>query len=625
MKKLSRIILSIVLIVPMLVGCLSTLGIFSSVPNLDLNSPSPSVESSMGGGGQNSLTDPIEPDFPQISDDNDDVEAEVTEYVFKPYEYYFIDYFNLPEELYTVDETTSAVTIDYTNIKKTTTTEGISLSHNDNVFYTVTSDDLTGSGSESDPYVVHSTNGFLYLTNSSFLGSQQKKFVEIKSDVILNDESFDENGNPKGGDGVVYNFQRKLVLNKSEINGNAHYIMGVYLNYPTSENVGLFMNSTINKLENINYDNFYICGKTNVYSVAGTINNLISVNLYHGYVCASDRHCYGYAGHMGYVSDCNSYANVTGLYDVGGFCRTVDVIENSNNYGRIKGSSNNVAGFLANKYTKKDMIISNCKNYGDIYGGSEVAGILTYHPSNDLIINNCVNYGNINATSNAGGILGALALDAVGTIFNCSNYGNIINNKYLSYRSCGALVGQVNGKMTLQECKAQMDMNVSTTASIIGSTWSFNHDVIVQKIQATILNFKNNTAILGDLNLNTKLHIQNLDLNISSTTDKTVRLFSVENSTNTFLNLKNIMCKIDFNSTINILSGKSFPKENRYFDSMLLLGAEKNEYIGENFSGFYFSWKTGKVGLVAFDGRGTFQGQIDEEWLVRKGYQKKEI
>ena len=46
---------------------------------------------------------------------------EVTEYTYKTYEDYFIDYFNLPAETYTRDETTGVVTIDYTKITRTTT------------------------------------------------------------------------------------------------------------------------------------------------------------------------------------------------------------------------------------------------------------------------------------------------------------------------------------------------------------------------------------------------------------------------------------------------------------------------------------------------------------------------
>lgn len=55
MKKILRIILCAVLMVPMLVGSLSTLGIFSSAPETTLNTLSPAVETPNGGGGGKTL------------------------------------------------------------------------------------------------------------------------------------------------------------------------------------------------------------------------------------------------------------------------------------------------------------------------------------------------------------------------------------------------------------------------------------------------------------------------------------------------------------------------------------------------------------------------------------------
>jgi len=66
-------------------------------------------------------------------------------------------------------------------------------------------------------------------------------------------------------------------------------------------------------------------------------------------------------------------------------------------------------------------------------------------------------------------------------------------------------------------------------------------------------------------------------------------------------------------------------KELLKIDACLYLSNNYHSYYGSNFSGFYVSWRTGKIGLVALDGRGSFQGKIDEEWLRAKGFEKKEI
>ena len=45
-------------------------------------------------------------------------------------------------------------------------------------------------------------------------------------------------------------------------------------------------------------------------------------------------------------------------------------------------------------------------------------------------------------------------------------------------------------------------------------------------------------------------------------------------------------------------------------------GVQKGCYYGDDFSQYYFSWKLGKIGHVALDGRGDFQGKIDTKFHV---------
>ena len=44
---------------------------------------------------------------------------------------------------------------------------------------------------------------------------------------------------------------------------------------------------------------------------------------------------------------------------------------------------------------------------------------------------------------------------------------------------------------------------------------------------------------------------------------------------------------------------------------------------GNDFSEFYVDFKTGKLGLKSFLGKGFYQGQITETWLLSHGYEKK--
>jgi len=50
-----------------------------------------------------------------------------------------------------------------------------------------------------------------------------------------------------------------------------------------------------------------------------------------------------------------------------------------------------------------------------------------------------------------------------------------------------------------------------------------------------------------------------------------------------------------------------------------------SKYYGDDFSGFFVNLKTGKVELKALNGKGLFQGKVDENVLRYKGYEKLEI
>ena len=56
-------------------------------------------------------------------------------------------------------------------------------------------------------------------------------------------------------------------------------------------------------------------------------------------------------------------------------------------------------------------------------------------------------------------------------------------------------------------------------------------------------------------------------------------------------------------------------------DESDLNGTKSKQAFGKDFKGFYWSWRTGKIGIKSIDGNGFFQGDVDEEFLNNKGYQ----
>ncbi len=196
----------------------------------------------MGGGGQNSLDSPKTPKNDSFdSDKNKDylsdkkdtsLEEETEEYIVSYKE--FTDYF--------------------TN-------------------FAITEKDLTGTGTLSDPYVVHSTNGFLHLSDSSRSGSLNNKKIVLNCDIVLNDEVFDEEGNPSEGDGVVFKWDPIGTGTNLIIDGQGHSIKGLYINnLSATEWSGLFSGVVIQEVSNLVMERFYINSSLYAFTIASNIN-----------------------------------------------------------------------------------------------------------------------------------------------------------------------------------------------------------------------------------------------------------------------------------------------------------------------------------------------------------------
>ncbi len=588
MKKLSQILLSVILAIPMIFGGLSTLGVFSNNALNDTEMLSPTVEIPMGGGGQNSLTDPNFPDFPQP---NDDKETEIAEYTFKTYEDYFTD-LNITKE-------------------------------------TITEEDLTGTGSKTNPYIVHSTKGFLYLTNDSISQiSLDSKYVELNCNLVLNDETFDENGNPSGGDGNVYSWEPICTGRNMYFNGDGNEIKGLYINKPETEYIGLFGARgslrciVLKEVKNFNMRNCFIIGKKNVSAFCNTGSVVMNCNVLSGTIKAES----GVAGLINSVEmsieNCTNHANIVSSSSASGIVSNSAQsasISNCKNYGKIVGQGY-VAGIVA---TQKCNIIEQCINYGDIEGVQYVAGISAQHDFEARYIN-CENYGDIQASYMiCGGIVGCSESEA--EFLFCKNYGNIG-----SKNASGQLIGRIYNRRSqnaiasfnVVDCSFS-DYSLHPIMGMINSSKG-PIDVFLNKCKV-FSNKSGNLSCILFKNSTEKVNLKMKNMNVEISNQKQINLYD-DVSAGVDFEMKNVFFDLSANSIngiLNQITNNETTKCN--IDSVLLLNNEDKFYYGTNFTGFYFSWKTGKIGLIALDGRGTFQGQIDEEWLNKKGYTKKEI
>jgi len=550
----------------------------------------------MGGGGN-----------PLKSDNNGDLPhpdtQESTTYTFKTYEDYFIDNFNLPEETYTRDETTGVVTINYSNIKRTTANGETKLSYNGNVFYTVTSQDLTGTGSQTDPYIVNSLKGFLYLSNDRLGRGFYDKFVKLNCDIVLNEEIFDKNGNPSGGDGVVYSWPNNISGYALKLDGNGNSIIGVYHNNPQSTTVTRFLAGSVTEIKNINFINTFLSGRSEVYGLGNAVKRISNVNMY-GTIMGSQGSVSAFVVNAAKISDCKNYAEV-------------------------HAAGNRCSGFVL---LPDDTEIRNCKNYGNIYGAGIIGGIAAFAYMANCDIIGCVNYGNItsSADQSRGGIIGIVS--GVVNIINCANYGNI----YCKANAIsGGLIGQIINSYgsnddfyvcaNIKNTKIELDYNFSNCSAVFAYMQKNAARKMDVNIDGLIVNVKNaDERKFCGMSYNpagkegTVLNFKNIVIN-AETSDYGVYYFFEGMPYE--LKLKNVIvmgnCSL-FNTT-------DLNSEFYYIDGYICFGSNTKLYIGENFANFYFSWRTGKIGLVTLDGRGSFQGKIDEDWLLNKGFEKKVI
>ena len=402
MKKMARVLAIIFLLVPMVFGAM-----FLST-NLTHNATQTTQN---GGGGANLLDSPKtgdnsdfddiknDDDLPSESDNDCDLTWETPTY--KTYDDYFVD---LDISAETIDEK-----------------------------------DLSGSGTAIDPYVVRSTKGFLWLTNGELSRINLiSKNVILACDIILNDESFDENGVPSGGDGVVYSWENIKKCKSLCFDGNNFSISGLYIN-TTGKVIASMMgeeSAPLQEVKNLKMKNVFLKSSYRVAPICYATYVLKNCAVENGYVYAGDYSA-GIALFSNTVSNCVNKANVytSSAQGTGGivsknYVYDDCVISNCINYGDIytlsseSGFPARMGGIIGKPMGKTR--VENCKNFGDIISDDQqIGGIVGIAWAVDIIIQDCDNYGIIAGNFNIGGILGNTYTNSSCYISGCNNYGQV--------------------------------------------------------------------------------------------------------------------------------------------------------------------------------------------------------
>jgi len=498
--------------------------------------------------------------------------------------------------------------------------------------------DLSGGGTASDPYVVHSTNGFLWLAKKiNFNG----KNIVLDCDIILNDEVFDEDGNPSGGDGYVYSWYPIQTGNSATvIDGKGHKIVGMYYNDNTQKHIGLFGYNFGGTCQNISFENLFLFGKEYVRSV--------------GTFCKE-------------ITNCKTQGAIKAENNCAGICYNSAKVENCINYANITSVTGGVAGGIATRGT----MFLNCKNHGDVSAKQQVGGILAFETPLSLRIEGCDNYGDVKATEQyyAGGIIGlAYTQQSNLMIKNCNNYGDVYAEKgyvagiigfaegYLDVVNCtnkgdvnwidlhGELVGAFRAQygnvkdsyLRIINSKVEKNVDYSSEDRFVGGFYNAKDSMKIE-----ILNCSVKINVIGNKNYNFIVVYIPANIDLVSVKNLDIVLIS-ENSTpkiSILSNKPNIQTKYDFeninvyikapsDNAVQLFSGGEYGdnvKVDGVVSTVVTPQKAYKTYYGNNFSGFFSYWKNSEIGLKAFSGKGFYQRNVTEEYLTSKGYEKKVI
>ncbi|MDO4543282.1 MAG: GLUG motif-containing protein [Clostridia bacterium] len=295
----------------------------------------------------------------------------------------------------------------------------------------------SGSGTQSNPYIIKTAAQLAYLASSVNSGTTYSGlYIELANDIELNDydaKYWILNATPWTPIGTSSNSFR------GNFNGKGFAISGIYIDSINSYQ-GLFgycgYGATI---ANLAIKDSYIKGDDHVGGVVGW-------NYYDSTVtnCYNTGTVIGTGDEVGGVVGCN-FGTVTGCHNVGtiigddgggvvGFNR--NAVTNCHNTGTISGSD--VGGVIGWNY--ENSTVTNCYNIGAVSGGGAggVVGI------NSDTVSNCYNTGTVSGNSNVGGVVGE---SSRATVTNCYNTGKVSGGDYV-----GGVAGWNYENSTVNNC-----------------------------------------------------------------------------------------------------------------------------------------------------------------------------
>ena len=322
-----------------------------------------------------------------------------------------------------------------------------------------------GIGTQSSPYEISTLSNLLWLSETESVWEDGNYFIQT-ADINASDT---QNWNDGAGFSQIgYDY---IPIFQGNYNGNNHTIDSLYINRPSTRQVGLFGIIDDAQIYNLGVTNANIMGDSNVGALVGItyyddsyINNCYST----GEVNANGTvgGLIGTKFSEGLISDSFSMCNVSSNGgNVGGFigsCSFANNISNCYAKGNVNGIGDNVGGFIGKfEYTS----LSDCFSTGDVTGLGDFIGSFIGH-SYHSNIQNSYSTGEVVGGSYVGGF--------VGRNWNPSTISNCVWNNQTTNQSTA--IGYSGGTITNLLSCTTLEMQDQSTYTNIG--WDFVDETV---------------------------------------------------------------------------------------------------------------------------------------------------
>ena len=397
--------------------------------------------------------------------------------------------------------------------------------------------DLSGSGTENDPYLITTALDFLSINKN------KSAYYKITNDLDFEDVIYTSIGK-EGNSFTGY------------LDGDNHILKNIYI-LSNDDYQGLFGFTENATIKNMIIENIHVSGNNYVGGLSGYsyMSSIDNIKVIKGVIKGIED----VGGVVGVIDNgtttrnLKNYASVIGEYEVGGIAGVLfdSNLETCHNVGSIssESTSGGIIGYVFNDNLSTIMSIQNSFNVGNVSiiydGAGGIAGITDGY----INLSNCFNTGTMEAEDFAGGIIGA-AFSSNGTIENTYSLNNpdFIGYEYAYDESYGITYSNIHydnnlgntintaSKISLGSLDSQIFTNHNSTyPTLINNDFYF-----ISSLNASDIDMK----ISEEVNLDSIVYPENAsykNLNISSSNKDVLQI-----------NNNNIKCLSEGNSLLTI-------------------------------------------------------------------------